>query len=293
MRGCRLPRGSRGYNLVVLTVSFTLLTIWVASVTPLWSHQIKRDKEAELIFRGLQYAEAIRRYQQQTGSLPTKLRDLIEVEPRCIRQLWTNPMTEDGRWGLIPEGVTPGAPGQGQNLAGGSGLPQGEGDAFPGDGRSAGDGTAAGPNGNQPAVILSEKLGGEREFGAPERPATFRIRGVYHPEGEESIRTFLSRSSHREWQFTTDLYSTMKQGTPDNPALVTPFLAEEIGKPWPPGVVPQVPQPSDKPQQPQPGQGAGQQAPIRNPTYRPPGQQQAPAPQEPGVSQPTPGSQNS
>ena len=49
-----------GYNIVILAVAITVLNILVAKALPLWSHVIQREKEEELIFRGLQYAEAIR-----------------------------------------------------------------------------------------------------------------------------------------------------------------------------------------------------------------------------------------
>ncbi|MEM1183047.1 MAG: type II secretion system protein, partial [Acidobacteriota bacterium] len=241
----------RAYNLVVLTVAVTLLNVWIASVLPLWSGQIQRDKEAELIFRGLQYAEAIRLFQLRNNRLPTKLEELIEVEPRSIRQLYENPMREDGRWGLIPMGVNVGGPGQpvqqagapnaqGQNLnQGGNGLDE---DPFAAEGDDE--------DGAKPGVILSAD---PDDTFAP--PSTVPIRGVYHPEGKDSIRTFMNKSNLREWQFTADIYATMKQGSPANPALVTPFLAAEIGRPWPPGVVPQIPQPSAQPQQQQRAQG--------------------------------------
>lgn len=250
--GPRRSRSSskRAYNLVVLAVTVTLLNIWVASVLPLWSHQINRDKEAELIFRGLQYAEAIRVFQLRNNRLPTRLEELIEVKPRSIRQLWENPMREDGRWGLIPMGVNVSGPGQPvqrandpnnpQTLNPSSGLDE---DPFAQEDSDSEDGA-------QPGVILSADP--DDTFATP---SNVPIRGVYHPESKDSIRLFMNKSNLREWQFTADIFATMKQGSPANPQLVTPFMAKEIGKPWPPGVVPQIPQPSAQPQQ-QRGQNA-------------------------------------
>ncbi|MEM8995934.1 MAG: hypothetical protein AAGF23_14200, partial [Acidobacteriota bacterium] len=251
--------GQRAYNLVVLTVAVTLLNIWIASILPLWSGQIQRDKEAELIFRGLQYAEAIRLFQLRNNRLPTKLEELIEVEPRSIRQLYENPMREDGRWGLIPMGVNVGAAGQagqpGQPNVGGLGEEGRSGNGLDADPFASGEDDE---DGAKPGVILSADP--DDSF-AP--PSTVPIRGVYHPESKDSIRLFMNKSNLREWQFTADIFATMKQGSPANPALVTPFLASEIGRPWPPGVVPQIPQPSAQPQQQQRAQGTnlGAQAP--------------------------------
>ena len=67
---------------------------------PIWQTQIQREKEEELIFRGKQYVEAIRLFQMKhPGSFPKTLEQL--VEERCLRQLYRDPMTEDGAWNLI------------------------------------------------------------------------------------------------------------------------------------------------------------------------------------------------
>ena len=68
----------------------------LAAVLPLWSTAIRREKEEELIFRGLQYAEAIRVFQNRYHHLPNRLEELLEVKPRCIRLLWTDPLSKDG-----------------------------------------------------------------------------------------------------------------------------------------------------------------------------------------------------
>ena len=97
----------KGYNLVILVVAITVLHIALAVSVPLWSTQIRREKEAEAIFRGLQYAEAIRVFQQRFGRYPTTVEELLEVEPRSIRQLWTDPLSLGGELGfglLVPSG---------------------------------------------------------------------------------------------------------------------------------------------------------------------------------------------
>lgn len=114
----------RGYNLVILMVLIAVLTIGLAAVGPYWSKIIQREKEEELIFRGMQYAEAIRVFQQRFGRPPNRLEELLEVEPRSIRQLWKDPMTKNGRWAIVFGSGRPGQPGQpGQpgGVAGGQG----------------------------------------------------------------------------------------------------------------------------------------------------------------------------
>jgi len=91
-----------GFNLVVLAMAITVMNILLALALPAWSTFIEREREEELIFRGLQYAEAIRVFQLRQSRFPTQLRELSEVYPRSIRQLWRNPMVEDGAWLLLP-----------------------------------------------------------------------------------------------------------------------------------------------------------------------------------------------
>jgi type II secretory pathway pseudopilin PulG len=86
-----MVRAERGYTLVVCAVAVTLLSIAVAAALPLWSTQIQREKEEELVFRGLQYAEAVRVFQRRVGRPPTTLQELHEVHPRSIRQLTPRP----------------------------------------------------------------------------------------------------------------------------------------------------------------------------------------------------------
>ena len=97
-------RSEAGYNMVMLIVALTVLNIMIAAMMPLMSTEIQREKEEELVFRGFQYAEAIRIFHLRFQRFPNKLEELIEIKPRCIRQLWKDPMTKDGKWGLIFQG---------------------------------------------------------------------------------------------------------------------------------------------------------------------------------------------
>lgn len=250
-------RRQAAFSLMTLVIAATLLNIAVAAALPAWSHIIQHDKEEEVIFRGLQYAEAIRVFQIRFGRYPTNLKELKEAEPRCLRQLWKNPLQEDGRWALVPVGL--GAP-----IGGAPGTPGALGGPnAPGAGAVNPDGSKpGGPGQGTPQVIWSEKLdeGEKLDFGTPRN--NLPIRGVYTPSSLEAIHLFMGKESIAEWQFTVELISSMQQGTPDDPGFVRPFPVDAIGKPFPPGVVPPVPQPSSNP-------GA-------------PGQQGAPGPGSPG-----------
>lgn len=187
----------RGFNLVLLAMIVTTLNVMVAAILPTWSAVIARDKEAELIFRGLQYAEGIRIFQQRFGRLPVRLEELLEVRPRCIRQQWKNPMTEEGHWGLVVQ-------------TGPGGLPT------PGGQQQAPGGT----------VGLDTKKG---EVRGP-------IRGVYSPEGGESFRTFFGSSEIKDWKFTLEQLLPPKVGGDPSTPVAAVINADNIGRPFPPGV---------------------------------------------------------
>ncbi len=219
-------RQSDGYSLVILMVMVTVINILVAKALPLWSTVIQREKEEELIFRGMQYAEALRVYEMRTGGLPTKLEQLIEIEPRCIRKLWKNPLAEDGSWLLIP-------PGQGQQRPG-----RNPNQNQPNRGRDVGRNQ---PPGVQPPPDQSLLWipGGDNKIGS------VPIFGVKSSVGGESVKLFVANpyasggsTEISEWQFTVDLAkSLIRKIDPANP-IVPSMNAGVFDKPWPPGIQP-------------------------------------------------------
>ncbi|HEX7184973.1 MAG TPA: type II secretion system protein [Thermoanaerobaculia bacterium] len=220
-----------GYNLVMLMVIITVVNVLLAASLPMWSHVIRRDKEEELIFRGLQYAEAIRLFQLRFQRNPVRLEELMEVKPRSIRRLWKDPMTENGKWAVIFEGM-------GQNL-----TPQPQDP----DGRS-------GPGAKEPR---EEEPGEEEEdddsgFGGPtkgDEVAVGPIKGVHSRSDETSILIFNGKERYDEWHFTNNLLVQAVQptGGPGRDAGVPgagiTVSTRWIGRPWPRFL--EAPQPQD------------------------------------------------
>ncbi|RMH15563.1 MAG: type II secretion system protein [Acidobacteria bacterium] len=250
--GTRRDGGSKahreqGYNLVVLLVAITVLNTLIAAALPVWSTFNQREKEEELIFRGLQYAEAIRIFQLRHGRLPIRLEELIEVEPRSIRQLWPNPLAADGTWGLVIDtGPRGGQRGQQGGQRGGR----------PGDDEGRGRGPRDGGAPSQPGqggggVILGG--GGGEQIQGP-------IRGVFSREGEEAIKTWMGSNNIADWQFTVDVLQQRRSrarqsdvGAPRfggisggvQPGIIPsgpnagqpwPVNSGTIGRPFPPGI---------------------------------------------------------
>ncbi len=104
--------GERGAVLLVIMIGVVIMMILMGSAVQAWSTIYQREREAEFIFRGQQYARAIQRFQKDTGALPTTLQQLYEPGPkgnsRFLRKKWKDPLT-GGDWVLLwlaPDGAT-------------------------------------------------------------------------------------------------------------------------------------------------------------------------------------------
>ena len=52
--------------MAALLVALAVMSLMLSMALPVWHHAAQREREAELIFRGEQYARAIMLYQRQT-----------------------------------------------------------------------------------------------------------------------------------------------------------------------------------------------------------------------------------
>jgi len=220
----RKRRLQAGYNLVVLMVGFTVMTILLAKAMPQWSTRIQRQKEAEVMFRGMQYAEAIRIFKQRFNRAPVRLKELVEVEPRCIRQLWNNPMS------LEAAGKKPAAIGWEPVFEGQPDIPNQQQDP---DGDAPENGPTFPDSGNKEEIKIGPIL------------------GVRSKESGDSFRVFYDSEDVGEWKFTSDLFQP--RALASLPATPLPPNAAELGLPWPEGVNP----PSAQRPRPQQGGNAG------------------------------------
>jgi len=77
-------RGSRrnedGYVLLTLILMVSLLILAAAAIVPTISFEIRRDREEEMIHRGVQYSRAIRIYFKKLGAiLPSSRISRIQI----------------------------------------------------------------------------------------------------------------------------------------------------------------------------------------------------------------------
>lgn len=106
--------GQRGFTYLGLLFLVALLGVVLAAAGETWRVASQRDKEAELLFVGSQFRDAIRQYVARnaaTGGYPRSLDDLLR-DPhqigmqRYLRKIYVDPVTGSREWGLVktPQG---------------------------------------------------------------------------------------------------------------------------------------------------------------------------------------------
>ncbi len=99
--GLNTVNGEKGHILIVAIILITTMSLILAMVIAPIRTQKQRLKEQDLIYRGEHLAEGIRRFYFKYRRFPFELEELIESDPRLVRQLYADPMAEDGEWELI------------------------------------------------------------------------------------------------------------------------------------------------------------------------------------------------
>jgi type II secretory pathway pseudopilin PulG len=262
MKTHRRPQRSQegGYILLILMFFVAVLVITAAVVVPEISFQVKRDREEELIHRGVQYSRAIRHYIKKFGRYPTRIEDLESTNNlRFLRKRYKDPIAgKDFKLlhvgevqlmpgaGVIP-GTTPASAMPGANPAPQPAAPNPPGQDGTSDTKSQGD-QSQNSNGS------GDNLTGQVFGGGP-------IVGVVSTSKDESIREFNNKNHYNQWQFIYDP-STDRGGLLNTPAQ--PSLQGAAGLAGAPATGLQTPHPQG-PVQPQ--------LPVMGPPIGPPEQQ--------------------
>jgi type II secretory pathway pseudopilin PulG len=194
--------------MAALLVSVGVMTLLMSVAMPVWRHEMQREKEAELVFRGEQYARAINLYQRKMGpgNFPPNV-DIL-VQQRFLRKKYKDPIT-NGDFQLIAVGAgAPTVPGQQQQPGGGQragGAARGGGSTgFP---QTPGGGRASGAQ--PPGGSLGGRMGGgqrgQLQFGQGGQPGLGQagggIMGVASKSKESSIRIYHGATHYNEWAF--------------------------------------------------------------------------------------------
>jgi len=91
---CRPRRQQDGYVLLTMLLTVALMGIFALAVIIPIKFQLRREREQELIHRGVQYSRAIRNYYKKFGRYPTRLEDLDNTNNlRYLRKRYKDPVT--------------------------------------------------------------------------------------------------------------------------------------------------------------------------------------------------------
>jgi type II secretory pathway pseudopilin PulG len=237
--------------LLTLMLFVALLAVaslgWIESI----EFQLKRDREEELIHRGVQYSRAIRHYVKKFGTYPGRIQDLESTNGiRFLRKHYKDPITgkdfkllhmndvqisfsPGAASGLPPAAASsqaqPGAPGAltlnaaAPGGAGPSSIPSNAQSSQPGGGNDGSNSqnpqdAAGSPNGqgDQGSTGAAQSgVGNGPTFGG------LPIIGVASTSKEKTIREFNRKNHYNQWQFIYDP-STDRGGlltTPNQPPI--------------------------------------------------------------------------
>ena len=81
-----------GYAMAALLVAMTIMAIFMSMALPAWRTAVQREKEAELVFRGEQYARAIVLFQRKyANTFPPNVQILLDGH--FLRKKYKDPVT--------------------------------------------------------------------------------------------------------------------------------------------------------------------------------------------------------
>jgi len=91
-----------GFAMAALLVGLAVMAIVLSVAMPTWSQMIRREKEAELVFRGTQYARAINQYQRKFANASPATIDVL-LEQRMLRKKFKDPLSpnKDGEFQML------------------------------------------------------------------------------------------------------------------------------------------------------------------------------------------------
>src|SRR5262245_48993168 len=93
-----------GHLMVGVMAAVAILVILSTVAFQSWADVLRRDNEAEMMFRAQEIVRAIRKYQKDRGAPPTELKQLMEPGNRgqyFLRHLYKDPLVKGGKWGLL------------------------------------------------------------------------------------------------------------------------------------------------------------------------------------------------
>jgi type II secretory pathway pseudopilin PulG len=199
----------------------SIMAVMLTVVMPVWKHANQREKEEELVFRGLQYMHAIGMFQRKYANAYPPNIDVL-VEQRFLRKKFKDPITNDD-FAIIPVGQ--GLPGSGTAAGQRGGATTGA------------TTTGRGATSSAPSATVTTQAGrGTSPIGTQPGgtgiQTTAGISGVTSKSKDASIRLYNGRGHYNEWAF---VYTPQLQAGQGAPGSAVPGPTGQRGQPGPPG----------------------------------------------------------
>jgi type II secretory pathway pseudopilin PulG len=197
-----------GFAMAVLLVTLSIMAILLTAAMPTWKQMAQREKEAELVFRGQQYARAIGLFGRKYANTPPPTLDVL-VQERFLRKKYKDPITNKDFVPIPAAAAAVNTPGSTQ----------------PGRGGPPGGGLT--PGGPQPLQTVTGVTG--RGSG---------IMGVTSSSKDSSIRVYNGATHYNEWRFVyAPPAATPGAGAPGSavPGAVPGGRGNQPGRGGPPG----------------------------------------------------------
>jgi len=184
--------------MAALLVSLAVMLVLMSVALPVWRHSAQREKEAELVFRGEQYARAVALYRVKNGNNFPPSIDVL-VQGKFLRKKYLDPVTQKD-FDIIVAGAqnTPGA-----SPAGGP-TPPGRGTA------PAGRGSTPVTPSIAPPVSATQQL------------APAGIMGVHSKSQETSIKIYKGQNRYDLWTFVFTAVNRPGGNTPGGEGATVP-----------------------------------------------------------------------
>ncbi len=236
----RRQKNQDGYILLTLILFVAIMVILAAAVVPTVIHEVKRDREEELVHRGVQYSRAVRHFFKKFGRYPNSVAELENTQNlRFLRRRYKDPITgkdfrilhygevklgfsqpiagatpagdlANGQNALPTNGPHPLQPQQPQKVdspdrsdqpAGQNGQAGNQGNQNGGQGKAPADGGTDAEGSGAPGDTPPQQPGNGLGNGPLGGGAMI---GVVSTSHNESIREFNHKNHYYQWQFVYD-----------------------------------------------------------------------------------------
>lgn len=188
--------------MAALLVSLAVMSVLMSVALPAWRHEAQREKEAELVFRGEQYARAIALYRAKNANAFPPSVDVL-VQGKFLRKKYVDPVTNKD-FDVIGVGAQSQIQGQGTGVTTGAGAGRGQSTQTSQAGRGTSSSSPAGgrgitqsPSGFTNVPGVSQNAFTNTTTGA----VSGGIMGVHSKSQETSIRIYKGQTRYDQWNF--------------------------------------------------------------------------------------------